>query len=140
MVTPKTSSLLSGTQKRTFFSRPAMMTPLNAGNMRLQLTTGSAPTQSRATSLPSGVLYRFDSYYVIEIDFDRTGRYMVSCGEDKNWMIWDIKETNFENKGMISGLHSRPIYSCTWSKGVTKGSDGAEQELDLIATVRSDYH
>jgi hypothetical protein len=42
---------------------------------------------------------------------------MVSCGEDKNWMIWKIEEQTFENKGMISGLHSRAIYSCTWSKG-----------------------
>lgn len=103
------------------------MTPLSAGNMSLQLTIGSAPIQSRATSLPSGVLDNFFSFFYIEIDFDRTGRYMVSCGEDKNWMIWDIQETNFENKGMISGLHSRPIYSCTWSKGVTKGADGADQ-------------
>jgi hypothetical protein len=63
---------------------------------------------------------------------------MVSCGEDKNWMIWDIQEKNFENKGMISGLHSRPIYSCTWSKGASKGGDGEEQAMDLIVTVRSD--
>lgn len=58
------------------------------------------------------------SHFHLEIDFDRTGRYMVSCGEDKNWMIWDIQETNYENKGIISGLHSRAIYSCSWSKGV----------------------
>ncbi len=29
---------------------------------------------------------------VWSLDFDRTGRYMVSCGEDKNWMIWDIQD------------------------------------------------
>jgi hypothetical protein len=49
-------------------------------------------------------------------------------------MIWDIQEKTYENKGMISGMHSRAIYSCSWSKGKTS-ADG-KQELDLIATVR----
>ena len=79
------------------------------------------------------------SHSNLEIDFDRTGRYMVSCGEDKNWMIWDIQETNYENKGIISGLHSRAIYSCSWSKGVIKGPGDVEQNIDLIASVTSDY-
>ena len=61
---------------------------------------------------------------------------MVSCGEDKNWMIWEIDDKTFENKGMISGLHSRAIYSCSWSKGKITSPDGTDQELDLIATVR----
>jgi hypothetical protein len=65
---------------------------------------------------------------------------MVSCGEDKNWMIWDIQDKNFENKGMINGLHSRAIYSCSWTKGSTKGMDGSDQYVDLIATVSPDYH
>jgi hypothetical protein len=61
---------------------------------------------------------------------------MVSCGEDKNWMIWKIEEQNFENKGMISGLHSRAIYSCTWSKGKIHSENGSsDQDFDLIATV-----
>ena len=79
------------------------------------------------------------SYSDLEIDFDRTGRYMVSCGEDKNWMIWDIQETNYENKGIISGLHSRAIYSISWSKGVIKGPGDVVQNIDLIASVTSDY-
>ena len=62
----------------------------------------------------------------VEIDFDRTGNYLVSSGEDKSWMIWKIGDKTYENKGMISGLHSRPIYSCTWSK---------TDSQDLIATV-----
>jgi hypothetical protein len=65
---------------------------------------------------------------------------MISCGEDKNWMIWDIQEQTFENKGMISGLHSRAIYSCSWSKGQVKVADSPDIELDLIATVRFDVH
>jgi len=62
----------------------------------------------------------------------------VSCGEDKNWMIWDIQEQTFENKGMISGLHSRAIYSCSWSKGQVKVPGSPDLQLDLIATVRFD--
>jgi WD40 repeat protein len=62
---------------------------------------------------------------------------MVSCGEDKNWMIWDVQnEKNYENKGMISGLHSRAIYSCSWSKGKFLAADGhTDLSIDLIATV-----
>jgi hypothetical protein len=61
---------------------------------------------------------------------------MVSCGEDKNWMIWNIQDQTFENKGMISGLHSRAIYSCSWSKGQVKSPDGiSDLQIDLIATV-----
>ena len=71
---------------------------------------------------------------------DRTGRHMVSCGEGKNWMIWDIQETNYEKKGIISGLHNRAIYSCSWSKGVIKGPEVVEKNLNLIASVTSDYH
>ena len=57
----------------------------------------------------------------------------MSCGEDKNWMIWDVQDKTYEKKGMISGQHSRAIYSCSWSKG-TKAPEGKPQ-LDLIATV-----
>lgn len=49
---------------------------------------------------------------------------MVSCGEDKAWMIWKIYENTFENKGMISNLHSRSIYSCSWAKGAILMPDG----------------
>ena len=74
---------------------------------------------------------------LIELDFDRAGQYMVSCGEDKNWMIWEISELTFENKGMIYGLHSRAIYSCSWAKGPVHSIPGAVPTyLDLIATVK----
>lgn len=53
-------------------------------------------------------------------------------------MIWDIQEQTFENKGMISGLHSRAIYSCSWSKGQVKVPGSPDLQLDLIATVRFD--
>ena len=69
----------------------------------------------------------------LEIDFDASGDYMVSCGEDKNWMIWKINEKTFENKGMISNLHQRSIYSCSWAK--TTISSPADVKTDFIATV-----
>jgi WD40 repeat protein len=106
--------------------------------MRPLWTTGSAHSQLKVMSRLSGVS-DWRSHSDIELDFDRSGRYMVSCGEDKNWMIWDIQETNYENKGIISGLHSRAIYSCSWSKGVIKGPGDVEQNIDLIASVTSDY-
>ena len=72
---------------------------------------------------------------ISEIDFDQSGAFMVSCGEDKAWMVWQIHEQTFENKGMISGHHSRPIYSCALSKGtITSGE--SQQAVDLVATVR----
>lgn len=71
---------------------------------------------------------------IVELDFDRTGKFLVSSGEDKSWMIWNIEGSTYENKGMITGLHSRPIYSCTWSKAPISDT----QLLDLIATVRID--
>ena len=64
-------------------------------------------------SLQFGVIFIFNS---IGIDFDRTGDFLISSGEDKYWMIWQVGEESFENKGMISGLHSRQIYSCSWAK------------------------
>ena len=93
-----------------------MMTLLNAGCMITPLMTGDVPTQWKVMILPCGVSSFVKVLYGIELDFDRTGNFLVSCGEDKNWMIWEIQDENFENKGMISGLHSRSIYSCSWAK------------------------
>eukprot|EP00347_Sterkiella_histriomuscorum_P020000 403339480 len=73
---------------------------------------------------------------VWQIDFDASGDYMVSCGEDKNWMIWKINEKTFENKGMISNLHQRSIYSCSWAK--TTISSPADVKTDFIATAGAD--
>lgn len=72
---------------------------------------------------------------LVEIDFDQEGEFMVSCGEDKNWMIWRVQEQTFESKGMITGHHSRSIYSCSWSKGTVPDANGVQQQTDLIATV-----
>ena len=53
-------------------------------------------------------------------------------------MIWDVKDPKtYENKGMISGLHSRAIYTCSWSKGSVPSGTG-QQQLDLIATAGAD--
>lgn len=60
---------------------------------------------------------------------------MVSCGEDKLWMIWKVDAKSYENKGMISGFHSRPIYTCSWAK--TRLSSNQDDKTDLIATVRN---
>lgn len=68
---------------------------------------------------------------VWQLDFDKSGDFLVSCGEDRNWMIWRITQSTYESKGMISGLHSRPIYSVSWSTINT----GPQAEVDLIATV-----
>ena len=68
---------------------------------------------------------------VWQLDFDGSGEYLASCGEDRNWMIWRITQTTYESKGMISNLHSRSIYSCSWSTL----SLAPATTIDLIATV-----
>lgn len=62
----------------------------------------------------------------IEIDFDQTGQYLVSCGDDKSWMIWEVDETSFKHKGIIPGMHSRTIYSCSWAKQPVYTLPGAD--------------
>jgi len=94
---------------------------------------GYVATQWKVTNLQFGVISYLLIVIILEIDFDRTGEYMVSCGEDKNWMIWKITESSFENRGMITNLHSRSIYSCSWAKEPIPNSN--DLMTDLIATV-----
>lgn len=54
---------------------------------------------------------------LLECDFDRTGNYLCSVGDDKNMMVWAISEDNCLNKGIVTKDHGRAIYSCSWSKG-----------------------
>ena len=58
----------------------------------------------------------------------------MSCGDDLNWMIWEISDKGFKNKGIIPKTHSRTIYSCSWSKVPIMGEEG--EQIELIATVR----
>ena len=89
VVIHKMLNMSDGTQKRICYSLLAMMTLLSVGGMRIQLMTGSVLSLLKVMNLQSGVIF-LKLINNIEVDFDRTGRYMVSCGEDKNWMIWDI--------------------------------------------------
>jgi WD40 repeat protein len=77
------------------------------------------------------------SFYskIIELDFDRTGEFLLSCGNDKTWMIWKISDTDFEAKGMASGCHSRAIYSCSWARASLTSSIEDPIFVDIIATV-----
>ena len=52
----------------------------------------------------------------------------MSCGDDMNWMVWKIGLKSV-NKGIISGQHSRTIYSCDWV---------STQKVNLIATAGGD--
>lgn len=113
------SSSSNGTLRKMCYTLQAMMIQSNAGSMKIQSMIGFVLTQSKVMNRQFGVSIFTNYSFFAELDFDRTGNFMVSCGEDKNWMIWDINDISFENKGMISGLHSRPIYSCSWSKGQT---------------------
>jgi len=74
---------------------------------------------------------------VWSLDFDRTGEFLVSSGEDKRWYVWRVSEQGFENKGVVPDSHRRAIYSCSWSKAVVPGSSPA-QYMDFIATAGAD--
>ena len=68
-----------------------------------------------------------------QIDFDKSGKFLASCSEDKKWSVWNIEDTRtFTNKGIFPNHHMRSIYSISWSKG--KG----DQDSELIATGASD--
>jgi len=75
---------------------------------------------------------------VWQLDFDSTGNFLVSCGDDQTWMIWAIDEFNFQHRGIISGHHSRTIYSISWSKGITYSPSGEAFGVDLIVTGGAD--
>jgi len=49
--------------------------------------------------------------------FDKTGDRMVSCSDDKNLIIWDIKSLKELPKPIctLSGFHKRTIFSVDWS-------------------------
>ena len=62
---------------------------------------GIVLTKWKLISQQSGVKYlNFD--YFVELDFDYTGKYLVSCGDDLNWMIWAVNDKTFTNKGIIN--------------------------------------
>lgn len=52
---------------------------------------------------------------------------MVTCGDDKKIIVYDINEKGYNKLAEINGLHSRCIYSWSWSKTsnwiATGGSD-----------------
>ena len=86
--------------------------------------TGTVPIKWKVMTVQSGVIFNRLNQFVIELDFDSTGRYLVSCGDDLNWMIWEISDKGYKNKGIIPKTHSRTIYSCSWSKTPIMGEEG----------------
>jgi len=68
---------------------------------------------------------------VWQLDFDDSGKYLTSVGDDRNLMIWSIFKEGGIHKGLIAGLHSKSIYSCSWFKD-------PENSLDMIATGGGD--
>lgn len=57
---------------------------------------------------------------VWSIDFDSTEKYLVSVGDDMKMIIWEITKKNYSRKWIISGAHSRWIYSWAWSKSSSR--------------------
>ena len=62
----------------------------------------------------------------LEFDFDRTGNYLASCGDDRNTMVWGISTDDCINKGIITNHHTRTIFSCSWSKGSILAPNGLQ--------------
>lgn len=51
-------------------------------------------------------------------------------------MIWEIGDKEFKNKGIIPDMHSRSIYSCSWSKIPVQTQPSSPVFTELIATVK----
>lgn len=52
---------------------------------------------------------------VWSLDFDPTEQYLVSVGDDKIWMIWEVQADSYKNKGKAEGSHDRTIFSTSWA-------------------------
>lgn len=61
---------------------------------------------------------------------------MVTCGDDKKVIIYEISEAGYVKKTEVDGLHSRCIYSCSWSQNsnfiATAGSDNKVYVSELL--------
>ena len=64
-------------------------------------------------------------------DFDPSGKYIVSCSDDKTWIIWSVSETGAKRLITVGDTHFRAIYSVSWSRQLTEGKH-------RIATVGAD--
>mmetsp|Transcript_44325 Transcript_44325/g.32342 ORF Transcript_44325/g.32342 Transcript_44325/m.32342 type:complete len:144 (+) Transcript_44325:528-959(+) len=53
-------------------------------------------------------------------------------------MLWQISETGYLNKGVISEHHKRTIYSVSWCKGEVTTPSGSKKEINLIASGGAD--
>ena len=51
------------------------------------------------------------------LDFDPTGNFLVSCSDDKSWIVWNISATGFSMVGKHENTHFRAIYSVSWCPG-----------------------
>jgi WD40 repeat protein len=72
------------------------------------------------------------------LDFSPDGRFLVSAGDDKKWMIWDVTLPSSQaNKGGVSASHSRSIYSCSWSNtGNRIATVGGDNKLSIFEVNR----
>ena len=62
-------------------------------------------------------------------DFNPAGTFLVSCGEDKAWVVWGITATNYNKIGEVSDSHFRSIYSISWCPST---------DVNRIATAGAD--
>lgn len=67
------------------------------------------------------------------LDFDRSGKYMVSCSDDKSVKVWNVNTECKKSEliAEITGQLSRSIYTCSWSPV-------SHSNIYLIATGGSD--
>jgi len=68
---------------------------------------------------------------VWSLDFDPSGNYLVSCSDDKTWILWRITDKSYSKLAVVSGDHSRAIYSISWAPKTIGG-------YHFIATCGSD--
>ena len=62
-------------------------------------------------------------------DFNQSGTHIVSCSEDKSWVLWSITATGYKKLGEVNNTHFRSIYSISWCKS---------PDVNRIATAGAD--
>jgi cytosolic iron-sulfur protein assembly protein CIAO1 len=65
------------------------------------------------------------------LDFDPSGNFLVSCSEDKSWILWRITEKGYSKLATVAGDHFRSVYSISWAPKPLSGKH-------YIASVGSD--
>jgi cytosolic iron-sulfur protein assembly protein CIAO1 len=70
------------------------------------------------------------------IDFDSTGTYLASVGDDLSLRIWKEEQGQYHPFSIYEKLHEGTIYSVSWSKSHGKiATCGADNRIHILELV-----